>query len=474
MTESRHTSAGRAAVGTLHEPGRDLSVVGEYDVVVVGGGPAGLMSAASAAKAGLSTIVIERYGFLGGAGTMGGLSTFCGLHARVHGEDIRVIRGYADEILDRLETLNGLNAPHLTIEDRIAAQAFDISAYKIVTDSFLLDAGAEILFHAQVAGVSMISPDRIDAVIVESKSGRQAIRGQIFIDGSGDGDLAAWSGAPYEVSEKLLYPSLMFRINAVDPVAAGPAWKTIGRLMEDAEIAGTHRFPRKKPIVRPQRNPIEWRSNLTQLSNPDGTPVDGTDVWQLTHGEIQGRQQSQLTFEFIKSVTPGFADSYIVDLAPQIGIRETRRTVGEYQLTEDDIRGCVDFDDAIGVNGWPVEAHVEGTVDFRFPYAEETRGFNQLPYRMLLPQVVDNLLVVGRCASMTQWGQSSARVTGPCFAMGQAAGVAAQLALSNSTRLRDVDVPTLQARLEDGGAYLGRDLSPDLPASESQTELGPR
>src|SRR5690606_9032306 len=128
-------------------------------------------------------------------------------------------------------------------------------------------------------------------------------------------------------------------------------------------------------------NPIEWRSNLTQLSNPDGSPINGTDVFQLTRGEIQGRQQAKSTFSFIKENAPGFENAYIVDLAPQIGIRETRRIVGHYQLTEDDIRYCVDFPDTIGVNGWPVEAHVAGTVDFRFPVAKETRGFNQLPYR---------------------------------------------------------------------------------------------
>jgi len=461
---------------SVTEPERAVPVIGEYDVVVVGGGPAGLMSAVAAAKQGRSTLLIERYGFLGGAGTMGGLSTFCGLHARVHGEDVRVVRGFADELLDRIDLLGGLNAPHLTIEDRIAAQAFDIPAYKMAADDLVLAAGGEILFHATAVGVVMTADDTIDAVVVESKSGRQAIRGRVFIDGSGDADLAVWSGAPYEVSERLLYPSLMFRINAVDPDRAGAAWRTIGRLMDEAEAAGTHRFPRKKPIVRPQRNPIEWRSNLTQLSNEDGSPIDGTDVAQLTRGEIQGRAQARDTFAFIRDNAPGFEDAYIVDLAPQIGIRETRRIVGPYQVTEHDIRACVDFPDTIGVNGWPVEAHVAGDVDFRFPYAEDTRGFNQLPFRMVLPQRVRNLMVVGRCASMTQWGQSSARVTGPCFVMGQAAGTAADLALSAGVAVQDVDVTALQARLSADGAYLGTDLPPDpaVPAEPLAQEAATR
>jgi FAD-dependent oxidoreductase family protein len=443
---------------TLPEPARQTPVYGEFDVVVIGGGPAGITAAAAAARAGRSTLLVERYGFLGGAGTMGGLSTFCGLHAKVHGEHRQVIHGLADEVLERLTKLDGLNEPHLTINDGILAQAFDISSYKLAADELVVASGARLLFHAVAVGVVMAGDGTIDAVLIESKSGRAAVRGRVFVDASGDADVAAWAGVPFEKAPHLLYPSLMFRINAVDVAAAGPApWRTVERLMEDAEAAGTHTFPRKKPIVRPQRNPLEWRANLTQLSNPDGSAVDGTDVDQLTHGELQGRRQAFDAFDFIKHRTPGFENSYIVDLAPQVGIRETRRVLGEYRLTEDDVLDCADFADTIGVNGWPVEAHVAGTVEFRWQRGEDPRGYNQLPYRMLVPQRVDNLLVAGRCASMTQGGQSSARVTGPCFAMGEAAGVAADLAIAGGLAVRDVPVGDLQRRLEQEGAFLGRE-----------------
>jgi len=459
---------------TITEPSRDTPVYGEFDVVVVGGGPAGIMAASSAARAGCSTLLIERYGFLGGAGTAGGLSTFCGLHARTYGADVRVIRGLADDLLSRLVKLDGLNAPHLTIADGIAAQAFDISAYKIAADELVTGSGARILFHAMAVGVVMKNPEisgasapdisRIDAVLIESKSGRQAVRGRFFIDASGDGDLAYWAGVPWEKAppiDGMMYPSLMFRINAVDVAKAGPApWRTVERLMEEAEAAGTHTFPRKKPIVRPQRNPLEWRANLTQLKRADGGAIDGTNVDELTLGELTGRQQALDAFTFIRDRTPGFEDSYIVDIAPQIGIRETRRIIGPYQLTEEDVLGCADFDDTIGVNGWPVEAHVAGTVEFRWQWKE--RGFNQLPFRIILPgtrgdgQRVGNLYVTGRCASMTHGAQSAARVTGPCFVMGEAAGVAASMALSAGAAGDGIDVPELQRRLENHGAYLGR------------------
>ena len=438
------------------EPARNTPVYGEFDVVVIGGGPAGITTAAAAARAGRSTLLVERYGFLGGAGTMGGLSTFCGLHAKVHGEHRQVIHGLADEMLERLVKLEGLNQPHLTIADGILAQAFDISAYKLAADEMVVDAGARLLFHATAVGVVMADDTAIDAVIIESKSGRAAVRGRVFVDASGDADIATWAGVPFEKAPHLLYPSLMFRINAVDVAAAGPTpWRTVERLMDEAEAAGTHTFPRKKPIVRPQRNPLEWRANLTQLSNEDGTAIDGTDVDQLTRGELQGRRQAFDAFDFIKHRTPGFEDSYIVDLAPQIGIRETRRVFGQYRLTEDDVLDCADFPDSIGVNGWPVEAHVAGTVEFRWQRGEDSRGYNQLPYRMLVPERVENLLVAGRCASMTQGGQSSARVTGPCFAMGEAAGTAADLAIRDGVPVGDVPIGELQRRLELAGAFLG-------------------
>ena len=439
------------------EPGRRTPVFGEYDVVVLGGGPAGIAAAAAAGRAGRSTILIERYGFLGGAGTAAGLSTFCGLHANVHGEHKRVVHGLSSEITERLRCMDGLNAPHLSLAGKITAQAYDISAYKIVADEFLTASGVKILFHAFGVGVTSRSERRIDAVLIESKSGRAAIRGRMFIECSGDGDLAAWAGVPYELGDgqgNMLYPSTMFRIGGVDPVKAGRAWELIPRLMEEAERQG-RRFPRKGAIVRPQRNPGEWRANVTQIKNPDGTAVSGIDVEQLSYGEIEGRRQCRDVFEFIKGVTPGFENAYIVEIAPQVGIRETRRVVGEYMVSEADILGCASFTDSIGVNGWPVEAHLSGSVLLKFPPIPESRGFNQLPYRMIVPKRIDNLLVAGRCASMTHDGQSSARVSGPCFVMGQAAGTAADLALRAGGAPRALDVTLLQETLRTNGVFLG-------------------
>jgi hypothetical protein len=445
---------------TIEEPARQIPLYGEYEVVILGGGPAGIAAAVAAARGGRRTLLIERYGFLGGMGTAAGVTNFCGLHANVHGEMHRVVQGIASDLLARIDRLGGLNAPHLIL-GKIFAQAYDTAAYKIAADDLLVAHKVDILFHALGAGVVMHDETRIAVLLVETRAGRQAIRADIFIDCSGDGDLAAWAGAPFEVGDReghMLYPSMMFRLNGVDPEKAGEAWKTIPALMEKAEAAGTHTFPRKAAIVRPQRSGIEWRVNFTQLARADGSAINGIEPDDLTRGEIEGRRQAVEAFAFLRTV-PGFEKSYIVDLPPQLGIRETRRLVGGYQLSGEDVLGCASFEDSIGVNGWPIEAHVAGDVIFTFPPIPESRGFNELPYRMLVPKGVDNLLVAGRCASMTHEGQSAARVSGACFAMGEAAGSAAALALSGNTKPHDIAVETVQQALRQQGAFIGRDQS---------------
>ncbi len=450
-----------ADMNYVTEPAREVPVAGEYDVVVLGGGPAGIAAAACAARAGAATLLVERYGFLGGMGTAAGVTNFCGLFGNVRGEIRRVVHGIADELLDRIDRLGGLSEPHLVL-GKTKAQAYDMSAYKCAADDLVAGTGARIAFHALAAGALMQNEAAVDALLVETKSGRRAIRGRMFVDASGDGDLFAWAGAPWEKGDdgaRLAYPTLMFRVADVDPERAREAWREIPRRMEEAEAQGRFRFPRKGAIVRPQKHPTEWRANVTQIRNPDGSALDGTDAEQLAAGELEGRRQIRDYIVFLRECVPGFERAYVLDIAPQVGIRETRRLAGEYVLTGDDVLGCASFRDTIGVNGWPIERHVAGDVEWVWPPIPRSRGFNQLPFRMLVPRRIDNLLVAGRCASMTHDGQSAARVSGACFAMGQAAGTAAAAALRAGVAPRALDVGTLQAQLQRDGAYLGLDAA---------------
>jgi glycine/D-amino acid oxidase-like deaminating enzyme len=442
------------------EPARTTPVYGRYDVVVLGGGPAGLAAATAAARRGARTLLVERYGFLGGMGTAAGVTNFCGLHANVHGTIRRVVHGIADDLLARMKALDGLSEPHL-IFGKIFAQAYDNAAFKCAADAMLLDAGAELLFHAFAVAVAKDDDGRIGALVVETKSGRCAVRASTFIDCSGDGDLAHLAGVPMQASGPLLFPTLMFRVANVDAARAGDAWRTIPALMDQAEAAGDFRFPRKGAIVRPQKHAGEWRVNVTQLKNADGSAVDGTDARSLSAGEVEGRRQAIDYLAFLRRRVPGFEAAYLLEIAPQLGIRETRRLLGEHVLSADDVLGCADFADTIGVNGWPLELHVAGDVEWRWPPIPESRGFNQLPLAMLLPKAGSaggalNLLVAGRCASMSHEGQSAARVSGACFVMGQAAGTLAALAGAGGQPLRGLAPATLQEALAADGAFLGR------------------
>ncbi len=450
-----------ATHATVTEPSREIKIFGEFDVCVIGGGPAGLAAAASAARSGAKTLLVERYGFLGGMGTAGGVTNFAGLYGKRDGRFEPVVQGVARDLLDRIDAMGGLNEPQGGMSGRIQVRSYDTSALKCAADDMLADAGAHILFHALAAGVLMMGK-RIHALVLETKSGRRAVLAQSFIDCSGDADVAAFAGVPYELGDGAgsgLFPTTMFRVGHVEPKAA---LKAIGKMtditpyMEAA--ASKYEFARDGAIVRPQKNTSEWRANVTQIANAQGRAMDATDAVQLSAGETNGRRQVREYMRFLRAEVPGFAASSVIEIAPQVGIRESRRVQGVYALTGADIENSAQFSDSIGINAWPMELHNAGRIDWIFPKLGTRTGpgglhraYNDLPWRMLVPVGVANLLVAGRCASMTHEGQSAARASGACFAMGQAAGTAAA---HFSTDFAQHNVQQLQQQLLTDGAYI--------------------
>lgn len=438
----------------IAEPARQTPVVCEAEVVVVGGGPAGIAAATAAARAGARTVLLERYGFLGGAGTVAAVTNFCGLYAVSKGVPFRVVRGVASEITTALVKRGAAEDWQLAVGDQTAVVPYDTFVYKRVADGLVLAAGVTVRFHTFVVG-AVVEHGQIRAVLTESKSGRQAITGAIFIDASGDADLAMFAGASWETGDAqgfVQFPTMMFRLGGVENSSAEEeGLPHLRQLMQAAEAEGAYRFPRLSVMVRPQPHSGEWRANMTRISR-DGQPLDGTNVDDLTFAELEGRRQVDMYARFLREWVPGFEASYVIESAPQIGIRETRRIVGPYVLTEEDVVQSADFSDVIGCNPWPIERHTANR-ETRWGWIRG-RGYHQIPYRCLLPQHVDNLLVAGRCVSADPVAQSSIRVSGPCFAMGQAAGVAAALCVQRGEAPAGVDVEHVQRLLQGQGVFL--------------------
>jgi hypothetical protein len=437
----------------ITEPPRQTPVLAECDVLVIGGGPAGLAAAVSASGQGARVLLVERYGFLGGMGTAAGVTNFAGLFGRRQGVMQRLVRGVCDGLIQRIAALQGLNEPQDGMGGRIRVLSYDVAAYKCAADQWLADAGVRVLFHALACSVQ-VQDGAIQAVVLETRSGRRAVRARQVIDASGDADVAALAGAAYTLGDgqgHMLYPSTMFRVGQVDAPRALAAVGPFGAIDQwMAAAADRYTFARRGAILRPQRNPNQWRANVTQLRNADGRAVDATDAWQLSEAEAQGRRQIVDYMAFLRHEVPGFEQAELADIPAQVGVRETRRVHCLHMLDGDEVISGAMFEDSIGLNAWPIESHVDGAIEWRH-FHDPDNAFNGLPLRMLLPAdpAPDNLWVAGRCAGMTHSGQSAARASGACFAMGQAAGTAAAMKLAGQ-----VQVSELQSRLRAAGALV--------------------
>lgn len=408
---SKHKDTDFDTAGFITEPSRRISVLTRCDVVVVGGGPAGVAAAIAAAREGASTVLLERYNHLGGLWTGGlVLPTNCTHGCAPSGRREQAIHGICKEITHRLESL------HASVRE--VNPVIDPEACKYVLDCLCKDARVEVVYHCLATQI-VRDGNAISGIIIESKSGRQAVMCKAVVDATGDGDIFHWAGEDYDKIQYYIgYASRLGGCERINTHADGYRKIPVGIL------------------DTPQRG-VRWNSFSIRAQ----TPQDGLDVRNLSRIQQQLRKQLWEQVESIRH-TPGYEQVYLLDSASQLGVRATRILHGRYRLTLDDSMTYKTFDDCIGLSGaWTQIPYKDHMVE------RSKRPIWQIPYRALLPKKTPNLLVAGRCFSFDKGLLEDAREIGTCLVTGQAAGTAAALAVAKHTSTDDVDIRQLQARL---------------------------
>lgn len=452
-------------MNVIIEPERRTPVLTVVDVVVVGGGSAGLVAALAARRAGADVLLIERHGYLGGLLT-GGFVTK---------PQAPVVGGIPEELFERAIRLGGARGnTRYRLRDGTYTyfmSPIDPETMKRVSFECVDEAGVKLLLHSLVVD-SVTEGDDVKGVLVENKSGRQAILADVVVDASGDADVAAWAGAPYEVGRRkdgVAQPmSMMFRMGRVDVnVLVQYAKKHLddftftyypnveGQIPEKSQslnivLEGFMSLQKKASDEMGYESPRVGLNIKAGLGIGDVfvnatriTEGVATNIQDLTKAEVQVRKQVQECVTFLRTYVPGFKDSYLLDTPTEIGVRESRRIIGEYTLTINDILHRRKFDDVVAKGYGVIDIHEPGGRRLRFDAIEEY----QIPYRCLLPKKINRLLVAGRCVSCDHEVLGTIRTIPTCMYTGQAAGVAAALSVKYNTTPRNLNVKALQKAL---------------------------
>lgn len=447
--------------------------VTEYaDVVVLGGGPTGTVAAIAAARTGARVLLVERYGFMGGTSTAAMVGPWMTFHAA---DGNQVIRGIPQELVDRM-VATGASLGH--IRDPLGViyslTPFDPTGLKFVFDDMVQEAGVKLLLHTLVIGAE-VAEGRVCRARLATRDGEMLVEAPVFIDTTGDAFFSKLVGAKLvmgrEGDGKVQPMTLVFRMGGVDTEAvlaymeAHPAefHETTSidlvretqyvsasgffSLWKEAVAQGEVNVPRDRLLFFGTPNPGEILFNTVRVINRN--PVD---PWDLTAAELEGRRQAREIASLMQRRVPGFAGARLLDVASQIGIRESRRIVGRYTLNEEDVYTANPFEDGVANGAYPIDIHDPTGAGLRYD-DRRVMGY-KIPYRCLIPVGFDNLLVAGRCLSANHEALGTARITASCMDMGQAVGAAAALTARKGCATHELPLDELKQAIAHLGGYV--------------------
>lgn len=435
-----------------------LPVFAEVDVLVVGGGAAGVAAATTTAEHGKSTIMIERYGFCGGAAVAGLSGTICGMYLASDTQPApqQVVQGFTERFRTALAERDGVTAPQRY--GKTWTVTHDPLVWSEVADALLEKAGVQVLFHTSVTGVIMQGEQCI-GVVIESAAGRSTLYAKRIIDASGDAAVVARAGYPYLYGDngKIQNPTMFFRLGHVDTERFTAYWGSdtinppkVSDAIALANASGNYHLPRNKIWIFPTTKPGELLVNATRLTAHDGRMLNVINPVDFTEAEVLGRRQVREYAAFLAHYVPGCEHSYVMNTGTQVGVRQTRSIVGVETLTNDDVLSCRKRDDGICRVPWPIELHSGAHPALHWLLDD----YYEVPYLALVPEQGENLIVAGRCLSAEHEALASARVTAQCFEYGQAAGVATVLSLEQNQRFRALPGQQVRAKMKALGSAL--------------------
>ncbi len=414
--------------------------LGECDVIVVGGGPAGIAAAVTSAEAGYSVLLIERLGFCGGAAVAGLSGTICGLYMTVdnphQAQPEQIVFGFADRFRRALLSEGGLTDPQIYGKTWVATH--DCAKYKKVATNMLRDAGVKVLYHTQMIDV-IAEDDEITGMVLHTKSGFTSVHAKKVIDCSGDADVVYKLGLKTSKGNNgvIQNPTMMFKIGNVDMPRYLEYWgqDTISPAKVVNMLEARDELVRKKVWLFPTVNPGEVLVNATKITGFDGRALDVTDPEDHTEAEQFSIYQAENFFNFLQQNVPGCEDAYFIDYATEVGVRQTRTIDGVATLTNDDVISKRKFDDGIVSTSWPIELHYGAK-----PKTEWlVEDYYQVPFHTLVPKVGRNLIVAGRCLSSEHEALASCRVTAQCFEYGKAAALAADISIREQQTFQAIE-----------------------------------